>query len=60
MTALTFSLRSVDPIAGLNLKYRKCCWVQYGTEGNDSLQTWISENCDEFREMQIVRHAKYV
>ena len=21
---------------------------------------WLSENCEEFREMQIVRHAKYV
>ena len=26
----------------------------------DSLRTWILENCEEFREMQIVRHAKYV
>ena len=28
----------------------------------DSIEasTWISENCDEFREMQIVRHANYV
>ena len=49
-----------DSIAGLDWNYRKCCWVQYGTEGRDSLQTWISKNCDEFREMQIVRHAKYV
>ena len=41
-----------------HLNYRKCCWVQCGTEGRDSLRTWISENCDEFHEMQIVRHAK--
>ena len=27
---------------------------------DDSLRTWKSENCEEFREMQIVRHAKYV
>ena len=60
MCALAPAFRSVDHIAGLNLNYRKCCWVQYGTEGRDSLQTWISENCEEFREMQIVRHAKYV
>ena len=60
MTALAPAFRSVESIAGLNLNYRKCCWVQYGTERRDSLQTWISENCDEFREMQIVRHAKYV
>ena len=25
-----------------------------------SLRAWISENCEEFREMQIVRHAKCV
>ena len=37
-----------------------CCWVHHGTEERDSLRTWISENCEEFREMQIVRHAKYV
>ena len=60
MSALAPAFRSVDYIAGLNLNYRKCCWVQYDTEGRDSLQTWISENCHEFREMQIVRHAKYV
>ena len=60
MTALAPAFRSVDSIAGLHLNYRKCCWVQYGTEGRDSLRTWISENCEEFHEMQIVRHAKYV
>ena len=60
MTALAPAFRSVDSIAGLNLNYRKCCWVQYDTEGRDSLETWISENCVEFREMQIVRYAKYV
>ena len=52
LTALALALRSVDSIAGLNLNYRKCCWVKYGTEGRDSLQTWISGNCDEFCEMQ--------
>ena len=46
MTALAPAFRSVDCIAGLNLKYRKCCWVQYGTEGCESLRTWISENCE--------------
>ena len=60
MSAMALAFRSVDSIAGLNLNYRKCCWVQYGIEERDSLQTWISENCDEFREMQVVRHAKYV
>ena len=60
MTALAPAFRSVDSIAGLHLNYRKCCWVQCGTERHDSLRTWISEHCEEFRDMQIVRHAKYV
>ena len=60
MTALAPASRSVDYIAGLDLNYRKCCWVQCGTEERESLRTWISENCEGFREMQIVRHAKYV
>ena len=59
MTALS-PVQSVDNIAGLNLNFRKCCWVQYGTEARESLCTWISENCREFREMQIVRHATYI
>ena len=29
-------------------------------EGRESLCHWLSENCEEFREMQVVRHAKYV
>ena len=60
MFALALAFRSVDCITGLNLNYRKCCWVQYGNEELTSLRTWISENCEEFREMQIDRHAKYV
>ena len=60
MTALALAFHSVDHIAGLNLNCRKCCWVQYGSEGRESLWHWISENCEEFRETQIVRHAKYV
>ena len=45
--ALAPAFRSVDCIAGLNLNYRKCCWVQYGNEEHTSLRTWISENCKE-------------
>ena len=60
MIALAPAFLSVDYIAGLNLNYHKCCWVQYGTEGRENLWTWISENCEEFREMHIVRHAKDV
>ena len=44
MLALAPAFRSIDYIAGLNLNYRKCCWVQYGNEEHDSLRTWISEN----------------
>ena len=51
--------RSIDYIIGLNLSFRKWCWVQYGNERHESLKTRISENCEEFREMQIVRHADY-
>ena len=57
MTPLAPAFRSVDSIAGLNLNYRKCCWVHYGTEERDSLRTWLLANCEEFREMHIVRHA---
>ena len=60
MTALAPAFSSVDYIAGLNWNYRKCCWVQYGTEERESQRTWISEKCEEFPEMQIVRHAKHV
>ena len=59
MTALAPAFRSVDSV-DLNLNYRKCCWVYYGTEERDSLRTWTLENCEEFREMQFVRHAKSV
>ena len=53
MTALAPAFRSVDSIGGLNLNYRKCCWVHYGTEERDSLRTWISENCEEFRAKNV-------
>ena len=56
MTALAPAFRSVDYFAGLNLNYR----VLYGTEGSESLWHWVSEICEEFREMQIVRHSKNV
>ena len=59
MSVLAPAFRSVDYIAGLNLNYLKCCWVQYGSEGRESLWHWLSENCKEFREMQTVRYAKY-
>ena len=60
MTAVAPAFHPVDLFAGLNLNYRKCCWVQYGSEGRESLLRWLSDNCEEFREMQVVRCAKYV
>ena len=60
MTALAPAFHSVDHVAGLNLNHRKCCWVQYGSESREYLLNWLSDNCEEFREMQIVRFAKYV
>ena len=60
MTALAPAFHSVDHIAGLNLNYRKCCWVQYGSEGRESLLRWLSDNWEDFREIQVVRYAKYV
>ena len=61
MFALAPAFRSVDCITGQNnLNYRECFWVQYGNEEHTLLRTWISENCEELRDMQLVRHAKYV
>ena len=60
MVVLAPAFRSIGNIAGLNLNVRKSCWVEYGNDELASLRTWISEYCEEFREMQIVRHAKYV
>ena len=54
MTALTPAIKVVDQTDGLNMNHRKCCWVQYGSESCQST------NCEEFREMKIVKYAKYV
>ena len=51
MTALSPAFMVVDQIAGLNLKHRKCYWVQYGSESGQSLSEWVATNCEEFREM---------
>ena len=44
------------------------CWPQSElsemllgcTEERESLWHWVSENCGKFREMQMVRHAKFI
>ena len=38
MTTSAPAFHSVDSIAGLNLNYRKCCWVLYDFEERDSLR----------------------
>ena len=50
----------MDQTAGLNLNHRKCCWVQYGSESCQSLLDWVATECEEFREMKIVKYAKCV
>ena len=60
MFPLAPSFRSVNYIVGFNLNYRKCCLVQYGSEKRESLWHWLSENCEQYREMQIVKYVKYV
>ena len=60
MVALAPAVCSIDCIGGLTLSFRKRCWFQYGNDDLASLRTWISENCEEFREMQSVEHAKHV
>ena len=34
--------------------------MQCGSEGRESLFRWLSDECEDFREMQVVRHAKNV
>ena len=58
LTVLAPAFRSVDQIAGVTLKYRKCCWVQYGVERRDCLLDWLSDDCEVFRKrhMPSTRH----
>ena len=60
MNALSPAFVVIDRVAGLNLNHRKCCWVQYGSDSCHELLNWVSTNCEEFREMKIVKYAKYV
>ena len=56
MTALAPAFQIMDHIAGLNLNHRK----QYGTQRCEISINWLSDNCEDFREMQVVKYAKYV
>ena len=60
MTALSPTFEVMDCDAGLSLNHRKCCWVQYGNDSCQELLEWVLKNCPEFREMKIVKFAKYV
>ena len=60
MTALAPAFQTVDQEAGLNLNHRKCCWVQHGSERREYLFNRLAYDCEDVREMQIVRFAKYV
>ena len=42
--ALAPAFRSVDCIADLYLNCRKCCWVQHGSEGRESLSHCLPVN----------------
>ena len=60
MTALSPAFEVMDCDAGLSLNHRKCCWVQDGSDSCQELLEWVLTNCQEFREMKIVKFAKYV
>ena len=60
MTALSPPFVVVDRVTGLNLNHRKCCWVQYGNDSCHELLNWAATNCEEFREVEIVKCARYV
>ena len=60
MTALSPTFEVMDCVAGLNLNHRKCCWVQHDSDSCQELLEWVLKNCPEFREMKIVKFAKYV
>ena len=59
MTALTLAFTVVDQTAGFNFNRRKCCLLQYGSESCQSLLDWVAMNCEKFRDLKIVKYAKY-
>ena len=60
MSALSPAFKVVYPVAGLDLNHPKCCWEQHGSDSCHELSGWVSTNCEEFREMKIVKYAKFV
>ena len=59
MTVLISVLKGVDQIVGVNLNHPICCCAQCGSK-RESLEIWLSDNCEDFREIQVIRYAKYV
>ena len=59
MTALSPAFVVVDRVVGVNLNHRKCCFVQYGSDSYHELLNCVATNCEEFREMKVVKYAKY-
>ena len=39
-------------IVGVNLNHPKCFWVQCGSK-RESLEIWLSDNCEDFRECRL-------
>ena len=60
MTAVAPAFQRMDQISGLNLNHRKFCWVQYGSERCEFRLNWLTDNCEVFRDMQVVKCVKYV
>ena len=50
----------VDRVTGLNLNHLKFCPLHYGSDCCRELLNCVATNCEEFREMMIVKSARYV
>ena len=48
MVVLAPAFRSIDYIAGLNLNFRKCCWVLYGNEDHAGELRRLFAKCSSF------------
>ena len=60
MTAQFPAFVVVDRVTGLNLDYLKFCPLHYGSDCYRELLNCVSTNCGEYREMKIVKSARYV
>ena len=60
MTAQSPALVVVDRVTGLNLDHLKFFVVDYDSDSCRALLSCVATNCEEFREMKIVKSARYV